>query len=146
MRGWRPSDAATRLALAVAVAVALGGCGAAPGSTEPLAATSPSHVATQADAWHQANVELPSAVMTAPSLPPGYFCDPCHALAEDQLFGVGESPTGFIAVGVQQPPAQAIAFASSDGTDWGSHGTLPPVKTYRQSGGSAGWWHRDRER
>ena len=118
------SVARLALAAAAAAAVALGGCGpasmtAAPSAvTPPLPATTPSPAATQADAWQQANIELPSVVMTGPSLQPGYFCDPCHALAEDQLFGVGESPVGLIAVGVQQPPAQAIAFQSSDGTDW----------------------------
>ena len=61
---------------------------------------------------------LPSPVTTAPSLLPGYNCHPCHFLAEDQFLGVGESPAGFIAVGVQQPPAQAIAFTSTDGTAW----------------------------
>ncbi len=121
---------AIRLALGASLVVALGGCGVSPGTTAASAATSPSPatslvpvispspVATPADAWQQANIQLPSAVMTAPSLEPGYFCDPCHALAEDQLFGVGESPAGFIAVGVQQPPAEAIAFESSDGRDW----------------------------
>ena len=86
--------------------------------TSPSPAATPSPAASAADAWQTASIELPPAVMTGPSLEPGYFCDPCHALAEDQLFGVGESPTGLIAVGVQQPPAQAIAFESSDGTDW----------------------------
>jgi len=59
--------------------------------------------------------QCPFAVASAPSLEPGYFCDPCHELAENQLFGVGDMPGGLVAVGVQQPPAEAVAFASSDG-------------------------------
>ncbi len=68
--------------------------------------------------WPEAAIALPSAVTSAPSLPPGYQCHPCHFLAENQLFGVGSTPAGLIAVGVQQPPAQAVAFSSTDGTSW----------------------------
>jgi hypothetical protein len=56
--------------------------------------------------------------VTAPSLEPGYQCHPCHFLAENQLFGVARTSLGLVAVGVQEPPSQAIGFASPDGTSW----------------------------
>jgi hypothetical protein len=63
-------------------------------------------------------VAQPSEVTSAPSLQPGYQCHPCHFLAENQFLGVGPSTGGTIAVGVQEPPAQAVAFSSTDGTHW----------------------------
>jgi hypothetical protein len=73
---------------------------------------------SSSEPWPLAAIALPSAVTTAPSLQPGYQCHPCHFLAEDQLLGVAPAPGGLIAVGVQQPPAQAVAFSSSDGSTW----------------------------
>jgi len=108
-------------ALAVVVMVALAGCGTTAPPTALPAAPATASVApspTPSEAWQDAEVVEPSAVTTAPSLEPGYFCDPCHDLAENQLFGVGEAPGGLIAVGVQQPPAQAVAFSSTDGRSW----------------------------
>ena len=70
------------------------------------------------DPWAPAAVAQPSAVSAAPSLQPGYFCDPCHGLAETDFLGVASTPLGLIAVGVQEPPAEAIAFVSTDGTRW----------------------------
>jgi hypothetical protein len=69
--------------------------------------------------WIDVGLGQPAAVLTAPSLEPGYLCHPCHFLAENQLFGVGSSASGFVAVGVQEPPSQAVAFSSTDGRSWG---------------------------
>lgn len=91
---------------------------AAPTSALTSAPPSPSPAAAKADPWQVANIALPAAVTTAPSLAPGYNCHPCHFLAEDQLLGISVSLAGLIAVGVQQPPAQATAFTSTDGTSW----------------------------
>jgi hypothetical protein len=113
------------LAVAIGIVVAVAGCGPAPAippvsgaSLAPPTATPRTPAPTASPAWLAADVPQPSAVSSVPSLEPGYFCDPCHTLAEDQLFGVGESRAGLIAVGVEQPPAQAIAFASTDGVRW----------------------------
>lgn len=114
----------------IAVTIFLSGCGGRPatslalGPSIGLASAPPgSSTPTARDPWSEANVVQPSAVTSAPSLLPGYQCHPCHFLAENQFFGVGEwtggaSAGGLIAVGVQQPPAAAIAFGSSDGREW----------------------------
>jgi hypothetical protein len=77
-----------------------------------------SDAATAPDAWRFANVVQPDAVTQAPSLQPGYHCSPCHPSAASQLFGVSPTASGALAVGVQQPPAVAIAVATSDGQAW----------------------------
>ncbi len=107
-------------ALVAAFIIAVAGCGTpsvTPGpsapSTAAASATPPAN-----EAWRAVEVALPSAVTSAPSLQPGVRCSPCHAPEANQLFGVGQSTGGSIAVGVQQPPARAIAFSSTDGTHW----------------------------
>lgn len=117
-----------RRAWVFATALLLAGCATAPVAplgTEPPAspgsgptASPASPVAGPSDPWAEADVAQPSAVTSAPTLLPGFQCHPCHFLAENQFFGVGESTAGLIAVGVQQPPAEAIAFSSTDGTEW----------------------------
>ena len=89
-----------------------------PSSAGPTSTASATSAAAASDPWQSADVAQPSPVTTSPSLPPGYRCDPCHFLAEDQLLGAGQSATGPIAVGVQEPPAQAVAFTSADGSHW----------------------------
>ncbi len=113
------------LILAVALVVTVTGCGAVPvtplpaGPTiTPASAALASPAATAADAWLPVDLPQPSIVTIAPSLDPGYFCSPCHAPATGQLIGVGASSGGLIAVGVQQPPAEPVAFQSNDGTHW----------------------------
>lgn len=69
-------------------------------------------------AWTVADVQLPEAVITAPTVEPGVQCHPCHYQAENQLFGVAPWSSGLIAIGVQQPPPRAIAFTSADGRAW----------------------------
>jgi len=101
------------------------GCGTAPAVSAPAqgsapatsSAPPPSPSAGSGD-WVQATIDQPSAVTAAASVRPGQFCSPCHPAAASQLFGVAVSPSGLVAVGVQQPPAIAIAFTSTDGRTW----------------------------
>jgi hypothetical protein len=111
--------------LALALAVTVNACGTAPvtpsppaASTTPAPATPSLPAPTASDVWLAVDLTQPSIVTVAPSLEPGYRCSPCHAPATGQLLGVGASPDGLIAVGVQQPPAQAVALSSTDGTHW----------------------------
>ncbi len=103
----------------VGLALSLGGCS---GSTAPSASArvpaSSGPSGARADAWEQVAIALPVEVTGTMSLEPGYFCDPCHAPNANMLLGVGASAGGIIAVGVQEPPAQAIAFVSADGRQW----------------------------
>lgn len=117
------------LAVAAALAVTMAGCGTATVTPTPTASAEPSAAPRSSaalltfapaptGAWQPADIAQPSAVTTAPSLEPGYQCHPCHFLAENQFFGVGSSPAGLVAVGLQVPPPQAIAFVSTDGSHW----------------------------
>ena len=123
--GCLPMDIRRRLVLPVALVLIVSGCGTVPvtplpsaHSTTPASATPSSSAPTASGAWLAVDLAQPSIVTVAPSLEPGYRCSPCHAPAVGQLFGVGPSTGGLIAVGVQQPPAQAIALSSTDGTHW----------------------------
>jgi hypothetical protein len=107
------------------MAVIVAGCGVTPATLPATASSTPivpspsaSTVAAANGAWLIADVAEPSAVTGAPSLQPGYKCSPCHAPAAGQLFGVGATAAGLIAVGVEQPPAQAVVFSSTDGRQW----------------------------
>jgi hypothetical protein len=118
-------DVRRTLVLAVALVVAVTGCGTVPvtpspsaHSTMPASATPSLSAPTASRLWLEADLAQPSIVTVAPSLEPGYRCSPCHAPAVGQLVGVGASTGGLIAVGVEQPPARAIAFSSTDGTHW----------------------------
>ena len=96
---------------------------AAPSPTASSAGTSSSPVPSGAgrvdpDAWAFADVLQPDVVTQAPSLEPGFHCSPCHPAAASQLFGVTGTSSGFLGVGVQQPPAIAVAVATSDGRTW----------------------------
>ncbi len=96
------------------------GCGAHvdPSSrpTAPVAAAPT--IASGPGSWAAADVVQPDVVTQAPSLEPGYQCSPCHPAAASQLFGIAPASGGFIAVGVQQPPAEAIVLGSTDGLRW----------------------------
>lgn len=108
-------------ALAAALAIALAGCGASTPTASLPARGSASPVpspASPAEPWRMVNLPQPAAVLSAPTLQPGFQCHPCHFLAEDQLFGVAATPGRFIAVGIEEPPAEAIAFSSADGATW----------------------------
>ncbi len=130
-RSGSASPRAWRLpALAIVLLLSTAACGniapspapasaAADASTPaPAPATASAPAPTASDAWQVAELAQPSAVTSAPSLPAGFQCHPCHFLAENQLFGIAPSAAGLIAVGVQEPPVQAVAFASSDGANW----------------------------
>jgi len=103
------------LVIATALVVAVAGCGS---PTVTLVPATSSVAPAASEAWLAADVAQPSAVTTAPSYVPGVQCHPCHFQAENQLFAVGAAPASLIAVGVQQPPARAIALSSSDGGHW----------------------------
>lgn len=115
----------------VLVVAACGSSTPSPGSASPsVAATSapasasagspePSKAAAApTDRWQAADVAQPSPILSAPSLDPGYQCHPCHFLAENQFLGMGLGQAGPIAVGVLEPPAQAIAYQFTDGAGW----------------------------
>ncbi|HEY5630313.1 MAG TPA: hypothetical protein VIR16_12470, partial [Candidatus Limnocylindrales bacterium] len=91
----------------------------------------PSADPTPAPQWHDARIAQPAQVTGFASQPPGYYCDPCHNLSEDNLFGVGATSSGFIAVGAVTPPASAIAFWSADGASWA------PLQGFASNDGSA---------
>lgn len=110
-------------ALALALSFAAIGCAAPPSPpTAQTATAAPSGItapsASPAPAWRDAAIAQPDAVTGFASRPPGYFCDPCHNLSEDNLFGVGAVDGGFIAGGDVTPPASAIALWSADGASW----------------------------
>src|SRR4051794_9210119 len=75
----------------------------------------PSRTDAPAPSWTPAAVNQPDEVTAGQSLDPGVQCHPCHFLAENQFTGIGAGPKGVVAVGVQKPPGQAIAFLSTDG-------------------------------
>jgi hypothetical protein len=92
------------------------GCGTAVPS--PPVASGTVRPSDSTDRWVVADIAQPSAVTTAPSLEPGYQCHPCHFLAENELFDVAQTSAGPIAVGIQQPPPEAIAFTTTDLRRW----------------------------
>ena len=104
------------------------GCGAHvdPSSrpTAPMAAAPT--IASGPGPWAAADVVQPDVVTQAPSLEPGYQCSPCHPAAASQLFGIAPVPDGFIAVGVQQPPAEAIAAGVDRRPSLGARRRLGP--------------------
>src|SRR4029079_4426772 len=101
------------LACGLLAALLVAGCGAnvepstAPIAVGPTAATGPG-------SWASADVVQPDVVTQAPSLEPGHHCSPCPPAAASQLFGIAPVQGGFIALGVQQPPAEAILLRVSD--------------------------------
>ena len=121
--------AGSRLAAVVAIALFASACGSQASPAIPVstpdgsialpAATVPSRTPLASGApWADASVALPTEVTSAATEPPGVVCSPCHSTAEDQFLGIASTRDGFVAVGVQQPPAQAIAFGSRDGRTW----------------------------
>ncbi len=105
----------------IAVVAISAGCGQTAVPSAPATIASPAASAAgpaDPDAWAFANVVQPDVVTQAPSLEPGYHCSPCHPAAASQLFGVTATASGFLGVGVQQPPAEAVAVSTSDGTTW----------------------------
>lgn len=128
------------IAMAIVLAALVASCGlpSVPSAATGLGSGTPSAPParptlepTPVPAWADAAVEHPEAVNAFASQPPGYFCDPCHNLSEDNLFGVVAVTGGFIAVGAVMPPASAIALWSPDGARW------TPVPGFSGGSGSA---------
>ena len=123
-----PRALVTSLLLA---ALLVAGCAA---NTEPSTAPSTAPIAvgptaaTGPGSWAFAGVVQPDVVTQAPSLEPGFHCSPCHPAAASQLFGIAPDPGGFVAVGVQQPPAEAILLRSSDGLRWEPDAAWAPAE------------------
>jgi hypothetical protein len=126
------------LALAL-VAAACGSTAPTPSASSAVAAAPTASVArlaatvppTPLPAWQDAQIVHPVAVNGFASQPPGYFCDPCHNLSQDDLFGIGRAAGGFIAVGDVTPPASAIGLWSPDGASWA------PLQGFTSTNGSA---------
>ncbi len=117
-------------AAALALAMILTGCASSAPPTSSAPALEPSAAPTGSPPsallptlaplpWQYAKIVQPDAVLTVPSaLPGGVDCHPCHYVAEDQLFAVAPWPSGLISIGLVQPPAQPLAFTSTDGLSW----------------------------
>ena len=116
--------------LALAVAIAAAACATQPGPT-PTPSSLPSSSA-EPTPWLDATIEQPDAITSGQSAAPGVQGHPFHFLAENDLFGVGSWAGGLLAVGVQEPPAQAVAFTSSDGSSW------VPLATLKGADGTTG--------
>ena len=78
--------------------------------------------------WESAQVDEPSAVTDAPAGSPPTICSPCHAAQISLAFAAAPTPAGFVAVGIQEPPAFAVAWSSQDGRAWARVASFP-VKT-----------------
>ncbi len=116
-----------RLVVGMAATILLAGCASTavptpssvtPTQSVPTAVPEALLTPPQDLPWQYAEIEQPTPVLTVPSLLPGYQCHPCHYVAEDQLFAIAPWPDGLIAVGLLQPPAQPLAFSSTDGLGW----------------------------
>jgi hypothetical protein len=99
------------LSLTLALAIALAACGEAP---TPALASLPASFA-----WSRAAIDLPPEVMEiAPGSTAGAQCSPCHAVQASLMTAVATTPDGLLAVGLQLPPSEAVAYRSADGTAW----------------------------
>ena len=98
--------------LALVLGIALLGCGEA--APTPAPASFPASFA-----WSRAAIELPDAVVElAPGSTAGAQCSPCHAAQASLMTAVAATPDGLLAVGLQLPPSEAVAYRSADGTAW----------------------------
>ena len=99
------------VALAFALGIALVACGEAP---SPTPASLPASFA-----WSRAAIELPPEVMEiAPGSTAGAQCSPCHAVQASLMTAVAATSDGLLAVGLQLPPSEAVAYRSTDGRSW----------------------------
>ncbi len=95
-----------------------------PGSTPHLGGTSaPAPIASTAASpsgspWTRVEVREPGVVTDAPPGSPPVFCSPCHAAQISLAFAVASTPFGLVAIGIQEPPAFAVAWVSSDARTW----------------------------
>jgi hypothetical protein len=70
-------------------------------------------------AWSRAAIELPTDVVDmAPGTTAGAQCSPCHAAQASLMTAIAATPDGLLAVGLQLPPSEAVAYRSTDGTAW----------------------------
>jgi hypothetical protein len=101
--------------LACLVSLLVAGC-EGQGPTATLIA--PSQPASMA--WSRGDIALPADVVeVAPGSTPGMVCSPCHARQASLLFGITAADDQLLAVGIQQPPSEAIAYVSADdGRTW----------------------------
>jgi hypothetical protein len=80
--------------------------------------------------WTAATVDLPASVTGQAGGTSGVFCSPCHSNQVDLLFGVAATGSGYIALGMQEPPSIAVAWSSTDGRSWS------PISDFPASAGS----------
>jgi hypothetical protein len=147
--------------LAVLVTVwMLAACAATPPSGATETATFPSPIAPvkTGDRWLAARVEQPAAIEAAPTTAP-IFCSPCHPAVGTYIDSLVAFHGGFLALGHDQPPSQAAAWASGDASTWRRVATLPApdasiisaavtegdgtVLAVGESGGAAAVWRSD---
>src|SRR6188472_133853 len=77
-------------------------------------------------AWSRAAIELPSDVVDlAPGSSGGMICSPCHAEQASLMTGVASTAGGLLAVGLQLPPSNTIAYRSTDGRAWAPEPGFP---------------------
>ena len=102
----------TRPVVAVLLAVLVVAC--ASGTATPAPASLPASFA-----WSRAAIELPPDVVEiAPGSTAGAQCSPCHAAQASLMTAVAATNDGLLAVGLQLPPSEAVAYRSTDGTSW----------------------------
>lgn len=114
VRAPRPRRLVAPAVLVASVALLVAGCGAV-----PLPSPAGSATPRPEFAWSRATIELPDdVVVIAPGSTPGIQCSPCHAVQASLMTGVVATGDGFLAVGQQLPPSEAVAYASRDGVTW----------------------------
>lgn len=130
----RPRAAGLVPILALVPALVLAGCGgASPSSSASASGSAAPTLAGSATPgpearWDQARVELPAIVMAqASGAPLGQQCSPCHQSQVDLMLGVAPMPGGYVAVGIQEPPAIAVAWRSTTGSTWSPIATFPAL-------------------
>jgi len=110
----------------LATAWMLAACAATPpsGATETTTFPSPIAPVKTGDRWLAARVEQPAAIEAAPTDAP-VFCSPCHPSVGTYIDSIVAFHGGFLALGHDQPPSQAAAWASGDASTWRRVATLP---------------------
>ncbi|MFI5258228.1 MAG: WD40/YVTN/BNR-like repeat-containing protein [Candidatus Limnocylindrales bacterium] len=116
---WRRRSAAVLLAAWLAAA-----CAPVPPTASP--ATSVASVASPVASarWIAARVDQPAAIEAAPTSSPG-FCSPCHPVIGTYIDSIVSFRGGFLALGYDQPPSHAAAWASTDAAAWHRLTSLP---------------------
>ena len=114
-----------RSVAAVGAAWALASCSATP-LPRSAAVASPSAIGSSSvsAAWLTARVEQPGVIEAAPTDAP-VFCSPCHPSVGTYIDALVQFRGGYLAVGHDQPPSHAAAWASADGLMWKRATSLP---------------------